>query len=89
MPRAMLPVSLNMVLLPLVTENIPVVVIIPSGEIRTKMISNLLEVKARKGKIISIISEGDDEVKKISDFYIEIPNSPEYLSPILTVILFN
>ena len=70
----------------LVSENVPVIVIVPSGDVRTKMISNLLEVKARKGKIISIISEGDNEVKKISDFYIEIPNSPEYLSPILTVI---
>ena len=70
----------------LVSENVPIIVIVPSGNLRTKMISNLMEVKARKGKIISIIPEGDDEVKKISDFFIEVPDSPEYLSPILTVM---
>ncbi len=70
----------------LVSKNVPVVIIVPHSGVRNKMISNLLEVKARKGKIISIISKGDDEVKKISDYFIEIPNTPEYLSPILAII---
>ena len=70
----------------LVTKDVPVVVIVPYGDLRTKMISNLLEVKARQGKIISIISEGDDQVKKMSDYFIEIPHTPEYLSPILSAV---
>jgi len=70
----------------LVSEEVPVIFILPEGEIRTKMISNLQEVKARKGKIISIITEGDEEVKKISDYYVEIPKTHEYLSPMLSVI---
>ncbi len=70
----------------LVTKNVPVVVIVPYGDLRTKMISNLLEVKARQGKIISILSEGDEQVKKISDYFIEIPHTPESLSPMLSVV---
>ena len=70
----------------LVSENVPVIVIVPHSSVRTKMISNLLEVKSRRGKIISIVSKNDEEVKKISDYFIEIPHVPEYLSPILTVI---
>jgi len=58
----------------------------PQGEIRNKMLSNLLEVKARKGKIISIITEGDEEVKELSDFFIEIPPTIEPLSSVLTAI---
>lgn len=70
----------------LVTENLPVIFIVPTSEIRTKIISNLMEVKARKGKIISIITEGDDEVIALSDFHISLPYIPEELSPLLTVI---
>ncbi|MES0490945.1 MAG: glutamine--fructose-6-phosphate transaminase (isomerizing) [Leptospirales bacterium] len=70
----------------LVTENMPVIVIAPQSEIRNKVISNLLEVKARKGKIISIISEGDTEIMEHSDYYVEIPKISESLSPILAVI---
>ncbi|MDH5717066.1 MAG: glutamine--fructose-6-phosphate transaminase (isomerizing) [Spirochaetia bacterium] len=70
----------------LISEEVPSIVIVPEGEIRKKTISNLLEVKARKGKIISIITENDKEVKDISDFYVEIPKICEPLSPILTVI---
>ncbi|RME92773.1 MAG: isomerizing glutamine--fructose-6-phosphate transaminase, partial [Candidatus Hydrogenedentota bacterium] len=70
----------------LVSEDVPVVVIVPKGEIHRKMISNLEEVKARKGKIISIITEGDEEVKSLSDYWLEIPETSEALSPLLTAI---
>jgi len=70
----------------LVTENMPVIVVAPKSEIRAKVISNLLEVKARKGKIISIITAEDDAIKDLSDYYIEIPEIDEALSPLLTII---
>lgn len=70
----------------LVSEGIPVVVLAPSGEIRVKTLSNLQEVKVRKGKIISIITEGDDEITELSDHVIEIPQISEALSPILSIV---
>ena len=70
----------------LVSEDVPVIFIVPKGEIRDKILSNLEEVKARKGKIISILTEGDEQVKALSDFYVEIPEVCEPLSPVLTVL---
>ena len=70
----------------LIDEGVPVVIITPKGEIREKMISNLQEVKARKGVIISVITKGDEEIKGLSDFSIEIPDIGEELSPLLTVV---
>ncbi len=70
----------------LVSEKVPVIAIVPQSEIRTKMISNIQEVKARNGKIISIITEGDQEVKDLSDYYFEIPPVAEPLSPLLTIL---
>lgn len=70
----------------LVSEKMPVIVIVPKSEIRTKILSNLLEVKARKGTIISILTEGDQEIMDISDYYIEIPKVDEAISPLLTIL---
>ena len=64
----------------------PVVIIAPQGDIRTKMISNLKEAQSRKGTIISIITEGDEEIKKESDFYVEIPPCLESISPLLVAV---
>lgn len=72
--------------LALVSDNVPVVIIAPQGDIRTKMISNLKEAQSRKGTIISIITEGDEEIKKESDYYIEIPPCLESISPLLVAI---
>ncbi|MBS0616745.1 MAG: glutamine--fructose-6-phosphate transaminase (isomerizing) [Spirochaetes bacterium] len=72
--------------LALVSDNVPVVIIAPQGDIRAKMISNLKEAQSRKGTIISIITEGDEEIKKESDFYIEIPKCAESLSPLLVAV---
>ena len=58
----------------------------PVGEMRTKMISNLQEVKARKGKVIAVISEGDKEIQDLADEIITIPQTSELLSPIISVI---
>ncbi len=70
----------------LIDENMPVFFIALKDKIREKIISNIQEVKARKGKIIAICNEGDEEIKKMADFAIEIPETLEIFSPILSVI---
>jgi glucosamine--fructose-6-phosphate aminotransferase (isomerizing) len=50
------------------------------------VVSNIQEVKARKGRVIAIVSEGDVQVKEMVDFAIEVPNTDEILQPLLTVI---
>ncbi|MDH4200990.1 MAG: SIS domain-containing protein, partial [Spirochaetia bacterium] len=70
----------------LVTENLPVIFIIPKSETRHKVLSNLMEVKARRGKIISIVTEGDNEIIELSDFHVPIPDIDENLSPLLAVL---
>lgn len=64
----------------------PVIVIATNGSIQDKLVSNIEEVKARKGIIIAIINKGDERIKNIADYYIEIPTIKETLSPILSVI---
>lgn len=70
----------------LIDEDMPVVVIATKGANYEKVVSNIQEVKARKGKIIAVVTEGDTEVKSIADHCIEIPETDEYLSPLLSVI---
>lgn len=70
----------------LIDEEMPVVVIATKNNIYEKVISNIQEVKARKGKIIAIVSEGDDKVRKMADYAIEIPETKEYLEPLLSTI---
>ena len=70
----------------LVSQEMPVVVIAPHGSTYDKIVSNIQEIKARKGKTISIVTEGDTQVTGMSDFCIPIPQTEECLTPILTVI---
>ncbi len=70
----------------LIDENMPVVVIATNLSNREKIISNIQEVKARKGIIFSIIKEGDEEIKSMSEFYFELPETEDALYPILSVI---
>ena len=70
----------------LIDENMPVVFIAPSNGIYDKVVSNIQEVKAREGKVIAIVTEGDKTVKGIADYVIEIPESEEMLVPILASI---
>jgi len=70
----------------LIDENMPVVFIAPKDSIYEKVLSNIEEVKARRGKVISIITERDDKILRVSDFVIQIPHTIEMLMPILTVI---
>jgi len=70
----------------LIDENMPVVVIAPKDSTYEKIISNIQEVKARNGKIIAIAIEGDDEIEKIVDYVIRVPDTIRIFMPILTVL---
>ena len=70
----------------LIDEEMPVVVIATKNSHYEKVISNIQEVKARKGKIIAIVTEGDDKVKKMADYIIEIPDCPECMEPLLATV---
>jgi len=61
-------------------------VIATKGANYEKVVSNIQEVKARKGKIIAVVTEGDKEVKKMADYIIEIPDTDESMVPLLSVI---
>ncbi len=70
----------------LIDENMPVVVIATKNTSYEKVVSNIQEVKARKGTIIAIVTEGDVEVKKLADYVIEIPETDDVLVPLVSVI---
>ncbi|MBT4332209.1 MAG: glutamine--fructose-6-phosphate transaminase (isomerizing) [Candidatus Cloacimonetes bacterium] len=70
----------------LIDENMPVIAIAPDDAIYEKIISNLEEVKARNGRIISIATEGDEKIKYISESVIYVPKTIRTLQPLLTVI---
>ena len=70
----------------LIDEEMPLVVVATKHGNYEKVVSNIEEVKARKGKIIAIVTEGDTEVKAIADHVIEIPATEDCLSPLLTSI---
>ena len=70
----------------LIDEEMPVVVIAPKFGHYDKILSNVQEVKARKGRVISIVTKGDVAIKALSDYCIEIPEIEETLSPLLTII---
>lgn len=70
----------------LIDENMPVVFLATNNSAHEKIVSNIQEVKARKGRIIAIINEGDEIIKELAEYYIEIPKTEEILSPILTNI---
>lgn len=70
----------------LIDEEMPVFVIAPKAGSYDKIVSNIQEVKARKGKIIAIVTEGEVRVKEMADHTIEIPDADECLMPLITVI---
>lgn len=70
----------------LIDENMPVFVIATHGNSYEKVVSNIQEVKARKGKIIAIVTEGDTQVRAMADHIIEIPASDEVLVPLLATV---
>lgn len=70
----------------LIDEHMPVVFIAPKDEVYQKIISNMQEVKARKGKIIAIATEGDEEIKNYADHVFYVPKVDKMMMPLLTII---
>ena len=70
----------------LIDENMPVFVIATSRGHYEKVVSNIQEIKSRSGKIVAIVTEGDETVKEIADHVIEIPDTEEAFTPLLTTI---
>ena len=70
----------------LIDESMPVVVIAPNKGHYDKVVSNIQEIKSRSGKIIAVVTKGDTQVKALADHVIEIPETTEALTPLLTTI---
>lgn len=70
----------------LIDENMPVLFIATNKSAHEKIVSNIQEVKARKGKVIAIINEGDSIISDLADDYIEIPETDELLSPLVSIV---
>jgi glutamine---fructose-6-phosphate transaminase (isomerizing) len=70
----------------LIDREMPVVVIATNKGTYDKVLSNIQEVKARKGKIIAIVTKGDKDVKKLADYVVEVPETEELLVPLLATI---
>ena len=70
----------------LISQEMPVVVVAPHCGTYEKVVSNIQEIKARKGRVIAVVTEGDELVSKIADYTIEVPATEECLTPLLTVI---
>jgi glutamine---fructose-6-phosphate transaminase (isomerizing) len=70
----------------LIDEDMPVVFIATQDRTYEKIISNIQEIKARKGKIIAVVTQGDQRVSELADHVIEVPATYESLMPIIAVI---
>lgn len=70
----------------LIDENMPVVFLATNVSAYEKIVSNVQEVKARKGKVIAIVNEGDTQIKALADHVIEVPATEEMFSPLITIV---
>jgi glucosamine--fructose-6-phosphate aminotransferase (isomerizing) len=70
----------------LIDENMPIVVIANKGSQYEKIVSNVQEIKARDGQIIAIVTEGDSTLKELANYFIEIPETIEAFTPLITTI---
>src|SRR5690606_14318379 len=70
----------------LIDENMPIVIIAPKQGHYDKIVSNGQEIKARKGKVIAVVKEGDTQVAQMADYVIEFPDTSECFSPIVASV---
>lgn len=70
----------------LIDENMPVVFVVPKDAIYGKVVSNIQEVRARKGRIIAIANEDDDEIGELAEFVIRVPRTYGFFGPVLNII---
>ena len=72
--------------IPLVDTDMPIVFLATHQQLYEKIISNMQEVKSRNGRILAVVTEGDEQVKKIADSVLEIPQTLNALVPLLSVL---
>jgi glucosamine--fructose-6-phosphate aminotransferase (isomerizing) len=70
----------------LIDENMPVVFLATNRSAYEKIVSNVQEVKARKGKVIAIVNKGDRQIKALADHVIEVPETEDILAPLVTIV---
>ncbi len=70
----------------LINPDMPTVAVVPRDDMYEKMISNIQEIKSRRGPVIAIATQGDEKIREIADEVIEIPETLQYLNPILSVV---
>ncbi|HET9334480.1 MAG TPA: glutamine--fructose-6-phosphate transaminase (isomerizing) [Gemmatimonadota bacterium] len=70
----------------LIDQNMPVVVVATRDAVYSKVLSNVEEVKARRGRVLAIVNDGDSEVARLADHVIEVPETDDMLTPILSVV---
>jgi glucosamine--fructose-6-phosphate aminotransferase (isomerizing) len=70
----------------LISESMPVVVLAPRGHWYEKVIGNISEVRSRGGRVIAVATEGDDEIRDLAEHVLYVPQVPELLQPLVTVI---
>lgn len=70
----------------LIDENMPVVFLATNKSAYEKIVSNVQEVKARKGKIIAVVNKGDTQIRELADHIIEVPETEEILTPLITIV---
>ena len=71
----------------LIDSDMPVVVIATHNAMYEKVLSNIQEIKARKGKVIALVTKGDETISKIADEVIELPDTLECLEPLIATVL--
>src|SRR5690606_19369753 len=70
----------------LIDEDMPVVFLATNKSAYEKIVSNIQEVRARKGRIIAVVNTGDTQIRGLADHVIEVPQTEELLSPLITVL---
>jgi len=70
----------------LIDQNMPVVVVATRDSVYSKVLSNVEEVKARRGRVLAIVNDGDSDVARLADHVIEVPKTDDMLTPILSVV---
>ncbi len=70
----------------LINPDMPTVAVVPSDDMYEKMVSNIQEIKSRKGPVIAIATQGDEKIREMVDDIIEIPRNLDFINPILAVI---
>ncbi len=70
----------------LIDESMPVVFVAPRDAVHGKIVSNVQEVKARGGRVVAVVTEGDEEIRALADYTIGVPETLDWLTPLLTVL---